>query len=262
MSGSDYPYYGWGASDDDITGDGGSTQVNPGMQAAANATKWGAMPPSFDLLLGSHIHLAQITTFEDSESGQKNPPQLVVGNSGTQFVAPTAPLETFGDESKGLPKIKVKDTYTMYQYGYVLVTKTKGARLGNKRGDDGAGTGNKGGDTGDSWMLDFKDQTGRNMLRCNLYLKDVDCDDMLEDDEAKQYEASDGSSCAKKKQKKCRDPCVWEDSECMDPNVQGASLKGNIDVADPIEDQASIATSVNTTPSLLLVMPFLLMAFW
>ena len=57
------------------------------MRAAANSTRTGRLPDSFDMLLGSHIHLAQVNTFPEDTY----PPQIVIGNSGTQFVAPVTP---------------------------------------------------------------------------------------------------------------------------------------------------------------------------
>lgn len=60
----------------------------------------------------SHLHLTQITTFEDSDDGLSYPPQLIVGNSGTQMTAPVIPLDEFGGkvdmDSLDLPIVKVK----------------------------------------------------------------------------------------------------------------------------------------------------------
>lgn len=106
------------------------------MVDALKYTKLGQMPPSFDVLLGSHIHLGEITSFEDSDSGLRNPPQIVVGNSGTQFIAPTKPPKKIFD-------LKVKQTNTVYQYGYLLATKMEGGRGsaenggGKRRGKSG-----------------------------------------------------------------------------------------------------------------------------
>ena len=101
------------------------------------------MPPSFDLLLGSHIHLGSITIFDDSDDGTRNPPQIVIGNSGTQFVSPSEPPnDVFG--------LEVKKTEVMYQYGYLVVTRQKGrkeAKSGKRMFSD---------KTDGTWLLDFK----------------------------------------------------------------------------------------------------------
>ena len=198
LMGTHYPILGWGASDDDIAGGDGSIQIYYGMQAAANRTKTRRVPDSFDLLLGSHIHLGQVTTFEDSKTGEMNVPQLVVGNSGTQFVAPTKPIPVLGNETLGLPEYTVKDTGAMYQYGYVLVTKSKGGRgrskagKGNKKSKAGKGTRYLR-NGGDPWELDFKDQVGRTMLECKLYLKDIECEGMVQAGNInEEFEETDG----------------------------------------------------------------------
>ena len=101
------------------------------------------MPPSFDLLLGSHIHLGSITIFEDGDDGTRNPPQIVLGNSGTQFVSPSEPPnDVFG--------LMVKQTEVMYQYGYLVVTRQKGRKEGK------SGKRVFVDKTDGSWLLDFK----------------------------------------------------------------------------------------------------------
>ena len=206
----------------------------------------------------SHIHLAQITSFEDTD-GEKNPPQLVVGNSGTQFVAPTEPLYEFGNATLGLyPVLEVKDTYNMYQYGFVSITKKKVQGAPAKS---------------DAWELDFKDQEGRPMVECSLGLKEVSCMDLADQLDMPKYEDTDGTppngnpsygnSCAaKKKEKKCKSPCAWTGSECVLSNQVGASLKSNVAAAEPIaEDNASafVGSSVKIYSGLVLAMPLLLL---
>ena len=117
------------------------------MLAATQLTDWGHMPSSFDLLFGSHIHLGSITSFEDNSDGTRNPAQIVIGNSGTQFVAPSEPPnEIFG--------LEVKQTEIMYQYGYLVATRKKGGTHGGKSGKSS----NKlfRGKSDGSWLLEFK----------------------------------------------------------------------------------------------------------
>lgn len=184
----DYPYYGWATYDDDITGDGGTKAICQSMMEATSLTDWGQMPPSFDFLLGSHIHLGSITSFEDSNDGTRNPPQIVIGNSGTQFVAPSEPP----DDIFGL---EVKQTEVMYEYGYlVAIRKKRGGKSGKSHALFRDATDKSDG----SWGLEFKvcscnvansarsdfsihdlfsaqDEVGRNLVTCELDLKYVDC---------------------------------------------------------------------------------------
>ena len=123
LFGSHYPFYGWGTDDDDITGSEGTKGICKSMFDASQLTDWGHMPPSFDMLLGSHIHLGSITSFEDGSDGTRNPPQVVMGNSGTQFVAMSEPpSDIFG--------VEVRQTEVMYQYGYLIATQMKGGKSG------------------------------------------------------------------------------------------------------------------------------------
>lgn len=143
----DYPYYGWGTEDDDITRDGGTKSICQSMVEATSLTDWGQMPPSFDFLLGSHIHLGSITSFENSNDGTRNPPQLVIGNSGTQFVSPSEPP----DDIFGL---EVRQTEVVYQYGYIVATRKKrGGKSGKSRH---ALLRDVGGKSDGSWGLEFK----------------------------------------------------------------------------------------------------------
>eukprot|EP00804_Cyclotella_cryptica_P010840 CCRYP_008781-RB/>CCRYP_008781-RB protein AED:0.04 eAED:0.04 QI:1078/1/1/1/1/0.85/7/113/289 len=166
LFGAHYPYYGWGTYDDDVTGDGGTQDICVNMMEASQLTDWGHMPPSFDVLLGSHIHLGSITSFEDDADGTRNPPQIVMGNSGTQFVAPAEPPnDIFG--------LMVKQTEVMYQYGYMIATRMKGGKLGksDKRMKNRILSEVK----RDWWLMEFKDEVGRDMVLCNLELKVVEC---------------------------------------------------------------------------------------
>jgi len=144
LLGTHYPTYGWGASDDDITGtNNGTIEIEISMQLVANATKSGEVPSSIDLLLAAHIHLAEVTSFV----GGERPPQLVVANSGTQLIA-------MSDPPSEIAGLEVEKTIAVYQYGYVLVTKESG---------------------GKGWSMDFKDQMGRTLESCSLEKKNVSC---------------------------------------------------------------------------------------
>jgi hypothetical protein len=117
------------------------------MAAAANLTDWRSMPPSFDVIFGSHIHLGEITSFEDKADGTRNPPQVVIGNSGTQFVAAVdgPPKDIFG--------LLVKQSEVMYQYGYLVMTqKTEGK--GGKASFKGKG--GKAATPKNWWLMEFK----------------------------------------------------------------------------------------------------------
>lgn len=157
----DYPYYGWGTYDDDITGDGGTVEICKNMLAATQLTDWGHMPSSFDLLLGSHIHLGSITIFEDNNDHTRNPAQIVIGNSGTQFVAPSEPP----DEIFGL---EVKQTEMVYQYGYLVATRTRGNTRAGKSDKSSNKLFRKKYD--DSWLLEFK--VRRCCQKCVCYSSD------------------------------------------------------------------------------------------
>lgn len=156
------------------------------MMEATQLTDWGHMPPSFDMLFGSHIHLGSITSFEDNADGTRNPSQVVIGNSGTQFVAMSEPPnDIFG--------LEVKQTEVMYQYGYLVATHVKS----DKRGKSSKKL-FKGNKSESSWLLEFKvsekqltskhclilthcfhcrcqDELGRNLVSCDMNLNHVAC---------------------------------------------------------------------------------------
>lgn len=90
-------------------------------------TDWGHMPTSVDVLFGSHVHLGSITSFDNNNDGTRNPPQIVIGKYGTQFVSRFEPPNNiFG--------LEVKQTEVMFQYGYLVATREKQGRNGGKSG--------------------------------------------------------------------------------------------------------------------------------
>jgi hypothetical protein len=114
------------------------------MMKATLLTDWGHMPTSFDVLLGSHIHLGSITSFDDNNDGTRNPPQIVIGNSGTQFVALSEPPNSIFE-------LEVKKTEVMYQYGYLVATREK-----QGRGKSGKSNRLYHGTSEGAWLLEFK----------------------------------------------------------------------------------------------------------
>ena len=189
LFGTHYASYGWGTEEgsDNI----GTQGIHESTFDASKLTDWGRMPSSFDMLLGSHIHLSSITSFEDGPDGLRNPPQVVIGNSGAQLVALSEPpSDIFG--------VLVRQTEVMYQYGYLILTQmeVKGGKSGkssknvsmSKMNDSTSPKALRNGRTKNlfsgsgksqgSWLLEFKDEVGRNMVTCNLDFIDTECTDL------------------------------------------------------------------------------------
>lgn len=79
--GTHYPTYGYGTPDDDIAGNE-YNEIQASMQDVVKNTASKKTPLIFDLLLGAHIHLAQVTGFVDNDQ----PTQLVVANRFVIFI--------------------------------------------------------------------------------------------------------------------------------------------------------------------------------
>ena len=91
-----------------------------------------------------YLHHGNETACADRST---NPPQVVIGNSGTQFVAAVdgPPKDIFG--------LLVKQSEVMYQYGYLVMTqKTEGK--GGKASFKGKG--GKAATPKNWWLMEFK----------------------------------------------------------------------------------------------------------
>ena len=128
------PFWGFGADDD--TGE--PVELTDILQAAARRA---GLPPQVRLLIGAHLHLAEVLSF-----GKQRPPQLIVGNGGTELVPETVPPE----QIDGLPILMQQ---VFYQYGFVTMDAT----------------------TDKDWSIIFRDIGGRAIQRCLFKDNDVDC---------------------------------------------------------------------------------------
>jgi hypothetical protein len=128
----------WGYGADDDTG-----ELTTPTEELQDAVREAGLPEAVELLVGAHIHLAEVLDF-----GPERPPQLVVANSGTQLVARVEPPAE-------IDGIAIQSQRVIYQYGFVAMT-----ALG------------RGG-----WSISFRDVDGREIERCRLHGKRVRCDD-------------------------------------------------------------------------------------
>ena len=117
------PFWGFGADDDT----GLPVERTRELQ---DAVRKAGLSEDTTLLISAHLHLAQIVEF-----GGLRPPQLVIGNSGTELVTETHPPATID----GLP---VTESRVIYQYGFATMEP----------------------ETTGSWRLDFRDRSGRVIL--------------------------------------------------------------------------------------------------
>jgi hypothetical protein len=117
------PFWGFGADDDT----GLPVERTRELQDAVRKV---GLPEDTTVLISAHLHLAQIV-----ELGGLRPPQLVIGNSGTELVTETHPPATID----GLP---VTESRVIYQYGFATMEP----------------------ETTGSWRLDFRDRSGRVIL--------------------------------------------------------------------------------------------------
>lgn len=113
---------------------------------------------NYNLLLASHIHVAQVTTIP----GQ--PSQLVIGNSGTYLDPVTGyPKPTYGPLSNpdgtalsplAAPYPAPSSVWTDVRFGYVIATPKAGSS---------------------SWLFDQRDQRGQSFAKCDLVQRTVSC---------------------------------------------------------------------------------------
>jgi len=115
-------------------------KINQTLQAATGDT----LAPGINLVLGGHIHLFEILSFEGGR-----PPQMLVGNSGTSpDEAVTIPLS--GEEIGGGV---VDRGITEDEFGFVVMDRTDGG-----------------------WFLSLRNMSGGEILACSLEANIITCD--------------------------------------------------------------------------------------
>jgi hypothetical protein len=119
----------WGYGADDDTG-----ELTTPTQELQDAVREAGLPRETALLVGAHIHLAELLDF-----GGVRPPQLVVANGGTQLVPRVEPPAE-------IDGVAIAGELVLYQYGFVAVEPV-GPR---------------------SWSVGFRDLVGRELERCRL----------------------------------------------------------------------------------------------
>lgn len=128
----------WGYGADDDTGE----LTTPTAQLQ-EAVRLAGLPDKTRLLIGAHIHLAEVLDF-----GNKRPPQLVVANGGTQLVSRVDPPEA-------IDGVTIQSQQVFYQYGFVAMEAT---------GDE-------------SWSISFRDIEGRELEHCDFDGSQVKCEE-------------------------------------------------------------------------------------
>ncbi len=126
----------WGVGADDDTGE--AYEPTTVLQEAVRSVPLGSF---VELLLGSHLHLAEAIDFVGDR-----PPQLVVGNGGTQLV----PSVDLPDKIDG---VEIDMINVFYQFGFVTMelAPTK------------------------NWDIAFRDVLGREIETCNFDRTNVSC---------------------------------------------------------------------------------------
>ena len=90
-----------------------------------------------------HIHLAQILGF----GGSGRPPQLIIGNGGTQLVPGVPAIHEIDGEA-------IQTQWVLNQFGYALMSKPGGRE----------------------WQISFFDQDGYELEVCRLRSKGLSCE--------------------------------------------------------------------------------------
>lgn len=126
----------WGYGADDDTG-----ELTTPTEELQIAVAMAGLPEKTQLLIGAHIHLAEVLDF-----GKTRPPQLVVANSGTQLVPRVAPPQE-------IDGVAIQTHKVLYQYGFVVMESKGGQR----------------------WTMSFRDVDGRELELCHLKNKRVKC---------------------------------------------------------------------------------------
>lgn len=129
------PFWGYGGDDD--TGEL-TVQTDILQQAVAEV----GLPEQISLLMSAHIHLAQLLGFESND----RPPQLVIGNGGTQLVSEVDPISE-------IDGVDIKAQMVLNQFGYAIVND-----IGTKK-----------------LNIVFFDQDGHDLERCRISKNAVFC---------------------------------------------------------------------------------------
>lgn len=126
----------WGIGADDDTGE--AYEPTPVLQDAARNVQLGSF---VELLLGSHLHLAEAIDFVGDR-----PPQLVVGNGGTQLVPSV-------DLPEKIDGVEINMINVFYQFGFVTMEQTPTK----------------------NWSLAFRDVLGREIETCSFDRTNISC---------------------------------------------------------------------------------------
>jgi hypothetical protein len=129
------PFWGYGGDDD--TGEL-TVQTDILQQAVADV----GLPDQISLLISAHIHLAQLLGFESND----RPPQLVIGNGGTQLVSEVEPISE-------IDGVDIKTQMVLNQFGYAIIN-----NIGNKFS-----------------KIVFFDQDGHDLESCRLSKNTISC---------------------------------------------------------------------------------------
>ena len=127
-------FWGYGADDD-------SGELTMPTSELQSAVKIAGLPEKTRLLIGAHIHLAEVIDF-----GDQRPPQLVVANGGTQLVPRVS-------APQAIDGVEIQSQQVFYQYGFVVMDS-----MGRQ-----------------SWTISFRDREGRELERCVFDGKRVSC---------------------------------------------------------------------------------------
>lgn len=128
------PFWGFGADDD--TGE--PVKLTGVLQ---DAVRRAGLPQEVRLLISAHLHLAEVLSFD-----KQRPPQLIVGNGGTELVPETTPPEQ-------IDGLQIVNPQVFYQYGFVTMEPV----------------------TDNVWTVVFRDVTGRVIQPCLFNGHRVDC---------------------------------------------------------------------------------------
>ena len=129
------PFWGYGGDDD--TG-----ELTVQTSTLQEAVKEAGLPELTSLLISAHIHLAEILSFK----GNSRPPQLIIGNGGTQLVSDVPPINS-------IDGVEIKTQRVLNQFGYAIMDKVNV----------------------NNWNLTFYDQDGHSLESCRLSKKKVKC---------------------------------------------------------------------------------------
>lgn len=129
------PFWGYGADDD--TGD-----LTVQTKILQDAVRERGLPKQTSLLISAHIHLAAILGFE----GGDRPPQLIIGNGGTQLVPDVEPIHEIDGKTIVTQRV-------INQFGYAMMDNIEA----------------------NGWSITFYDQSGHKLEACHQSGKKIHC---------------------------------------------------------------------------------------